>query len=233
MREEDVIKMSCFETLNEVDVSKYLERKGEFDYLPWSKAVELLLSVVPDATWRVVRFPYNDSSVVHVPYLQTDTGYYCEVHVTVGDVTRCSILPVLDFRNNTIYEPNSNDINTTIQRCLVKAIALHGLGLHVYMGESHPSNQLEKMDEERCNLIISIRQAILNDDVSAAVAAWKGISNRDMKISIWNLSEMDGGFSPTEKVFMTSKEFKASNERKAQKEAESKDSIPVALWSVE
>jgi len=32
-------------------------------------------------------------------------------------------------------EPSAFDINTSIQRCLVKAIALHGLGLYIYAGE--------------------------------------------------------------------------------------------------
>ena len=33
------------------------------------------------------------------------------------------------------------DINTSIQRCLVKAIALHGLGLNVYAGEDLPHSE--------------------------------------------------------------------------------------------
>lgn len=32
-------------------------------------------------------------------------------------------------------------VNTSIQRCLVKAIALHGLGLYVYAGEDLPSGE--------------------------------------------------------------------------------------------
>ena len=35
-------------------------------------------------------------------------------------------------------DPNCFDINTSIQRCLVKAIALHGLGLSIYAGEDLP-----------------------------------------------------------------------------------------------
>ena len=57
---------------------------------------------------------------------------------TVDDVTLSQIHPVLDKRNKVIQEPNAFDINTSIQRCLVKAIALHGLGLGVYAGEDLP-----------------------------------------------------------------------------------------------
>jgi hypothetical protein len=34
--------------------------------------------------------------------------------------------------------PTAFDINTSIQRALVKAIALHGLGLYIYAGEDLP-----------------------------------------------------------------------------------------------
>ena len=45
---------------------------------------------------------------------------------------------MLDAKNRPIAEPSSFDINTSIQRCLVKAIALHGLGLYIYAGEDLP-----------------------------------------------------------------------------------------------
>jgi hypothetical protein len=47
----------------------------------------------------------------------------------------------LDSRNQPIVAPTAFDINTSIQRCLVKAIALHGLGLNVYAGEDLPANE--------------------------------------------------------------------------------------------
>jgi len=34
--------------------------------------------------------------------------------------------------------PNAFQINTSIQRCLAKAIALHGLGIHIFAGEDLP-----------------------------------------------------------------------------------------------
>ena len=72
------------------------------------------------------------------PYLATETGYYVEVAVTVQGVTLSQVHPVLDSSNRTMFEPNAFDINTSIQRCLVKAISLHGLGLYVYAGEDLP-----------------------------------------------------------------------------------------------
>ncbi len=58
--------------------------------------------------------------------------------VTVHGVTLSQIHPVLDGRNRPLLAPSAFDINTSLQRCLVKAIALHGLGLYIYAGEDLP-----------------------------------------------------------------------------------------------
>jgi hypothetical protein len=77
-----------------------------------------------------------------LPYLKTETGYFVEV--AVQGVTLAQIHPVLDGKNRPILEPTAFDINTSIQRCLVKAIALHGLGLYVYAGEDLPEGESAK-----------------------------------------------------------------------------------------
>jgi hypothetical protein len=120
-----------FVQLAKIDVSEHVEKKGGFSYLSWAWAVDRLRRIYPDATWEVKRF--NGA-----PYLKTDCGYFVEVAVTVAGVTLSQIHPVLDARNRPIAEPNAFDINTSIQRCLVKAIALHGLGLYIYAGEDLP-----------------------------------------------------------------------------------------------
>ena len=48
-------------------------------------------------------------------------------------------LPVMDNYNKPIIEPNAMQVNTAMQRCLAKAIALHGLGLYIYQGEDLPN----------------------------------------------------------------------------------------------
>jgi hypothetical protein len=120
-----------FTKLASIDVSEHIEKKGEFSYLSWAWAIDRLRKAHPDATWEVKRFD-------GVPYLKTECGYFVEVAVSVAGVTLSQIHPVLDGRNRPIKEPNAFDINTSIQRCLVKAIALHGLGLYVYAGEDLP-----------------------------------------------------------------------------------------------
>jgi len=120
-----------FRRLFQMEVSKYVEKKGQFSYLSWPFAVAQLRLTDPQASWEVRRFD-------GLPYLATDLGYFVEVAVTVQDVTLSQIHPVLDNKNRPILAPSAFDINTSIQRCLVKAIALHGLGLNIYAGEDLP-----------------------------------------------------------------------------------------------
>ena len=129
-------KQNVFETLNKVDVSQYTEKKGKFNYLSWSYAVRELLKVCPTATWEIHTFKNVDGT--DQPYMKNGTGAYVQVSVDVEGVVRTQIHPVLDHRNQTIPEPNAFEVNTSIQRCLAKAIALHGLGLYIFAGEDLP-----------------------------------------------------------------------------------------------
>lgn len=141
-----------FAELAGINVGEHIERKGQFSYLSWAWAVAELRKRHPDAAWEVLRFDC-------VPYMKTELGYFVEVAVTVKGVTLSQIHPVLNARNQPIQKPSPFDINTSIQRCLVKAIALHGLGLYIYAGEDLPDvdapqnpgyvteNQLEEIAE--------------------------------------------------------------------------------------
>ena len=120
-----------FKALADINVSEHIEKKGQFNYLSWPYAVQQLRMFDDTATWVVQRFN-------GLPYLSTECGTFVEVAVTVRNVTLSQIHPVLDSRNKPIPVPSAFDINTSIQRCLVKAIALHGLGLSVYAGEDLP-----------------------------------------------------------------------------------------------
>jgi hypothetical protein len=125
---------NAFARLNQVNVSANIEKKGDFSYLSWPFAVAQLRLADPEASWEVRRFG-------GMPYLRTEVGYFVEGVVTVQGVTLSQIHPVLDSKNRPLAEPTAFDINTSIQRCLVKAIALHGLGLYIYAGEDLPNGE--------------------------------------------------------------------------------------------
>ncbi|MDY7546734.1 DUF1071 domain-containing protein [Glaciimonas sp. CA11.2] len=123
--------INYFSRLNAIDVSDHIEKKGGFSYLSWPYAVAQLRTADPTATWEVRRFD-------GLPFLATESGVFVEVAVTVQGITLSQIHPVLDGRNRPILAPTAFEINSSIQRCLVKAIALHGLGLYIYAGEDLP-----------------------------------------------------------------------------------------------
>ncbi|RDE49549.1 MAG: DUF1071 domain-containing protein [Candidatus Accumulibacter meliphilus] len=103
-----------FRRLIQIDVAKHVEKKGMFSYLSWPFAVAQLRLADPTASWEVRRFD-------GLPYLLSDLGFFVEVAVTVEGVTLSQIHPVLDNKNRPILTPTPFDINTSIQRCLVKA----------------------------------------------------------------------------------------------------------------
>lgn len=116
-----------FEELASIDVSGKIERKNGLAYLSWAWAVDQLLRRDPAATWV-----YGEPARWGETWL-----VYCSV--TAFGVTRTAQLPVMDHRNKAITNPDSFAVNTAMQRCLAKAIALHGIGLYIYAGEDMPT----------------------------------------------------------------------------------------------
>ena len=129
--------MNTFNTLNAISVSDKTEKKGKFTYLSWAWAWGELKKSYPLATSKV----YHDENT-NMPYFASRAGVIVKVGVTVGDLEHISYLPVMDMKNNAILTDKVDmmHINKAIQRCTVKAIALHGLGLYIYAGEDLPDD---------------------------------------------------------------------------------------------
>ena len=145
---------SVFNELNKINVNNFTEKKGTFTYLSWAWAVRELLQVSPDATWEIHEWGLEGN---RQPYMKTEAGCFVKVTVTVNNIERTQVHPVLDHRNKTIEEPDAFQINTSIQRCLAKAIGLHGLGLYLYAGEDLPTppKPITKKEGEELLLIAS------------------------------------------------------------------------------
>jgi hypothetical protein len=62
------------------------------------------------------------------------------VTVTMFDKPMTCQLPVMDYRNKAIPNPDAFAVNTAIMRCMTKALALHGLGMYLYSGEDLPED---------------------------------------------------------------------------------------------
>jgi len=120
---------SIWETLSQIDCSDHIEDKGGFSYLSWAWAIAMVRQHYPDMTHRPLksrRYPDETLEVRH--------------EVTINGHTAMCWLPVTDYRNKAIPNPNAMDINTARMRCLTKCIAVNfGLGFYVYQGESSPA----------------------------------------------------------------------------------------------
>ena len=116
-----------YKELRQIDVSKYTEKKNGLTYLSWAWAVDQLLLADSKAQWFYPEFQRWGNGSVMV---------FCTV--VANDIARTAQLPVMDYRNKPIAEPDSFAVNTAMQRCLAKAIALHGIGLYIYNGEDLP-----------------------------------------------------------------------------------------------
>ena len=172
--------MSAFQTLSKIDVSEHTEKKGKFTYLSWAWAVKVLLEHFPNATWKIHTFIDNG---VETPYMRTNAGCFVQVSVEVDEVIRTQVHPVLDHVNKSVDEPNAFQINNSIQRCLAKAIALHGLGLYIYAGEDLPTEPealSAKQVDELFMLLSKIDNKQLSEQIKKAVDS-KEINDSNFK----------------------------------------------------
>ncbi len=121
-----------FESLAKVNVKDKVEKKGNFDYLSWANAWALIKLRHPHAQRNV----YEDQSS-GLNFFTDGRTAYVKVGVTINDIEHIDYLPIMDFRNNSILidKITSMDVNTAIQRSTAKAIAMHGLGLSLWVGE--------------------------------------------------------------------------------------------------
>lgn len=158
--------------LLKVNVNDHTEKKNGLTYLSWAWAWAKVLEADPTATYEVDQFIDPENPAMQIPF--QNLGNSCMVWVTVtifGKPIKVQ-LPVLDYRNKCIAAPNAFDINTSIMRCLVKGIALHGLGLYIYAGEDLP------MDAEP----VTIKASDSSGGVTASVALDTGDSDANAKL---------------------------------------------------
>ena len=182
-------KHNVFEILNKVDVSEHMEKKGQFNYLSWAHAVRELLKVCPTATWEVHLFDNQDGT--KQPYMKNGTGSYVQVSVDVEGIIRTQLHPVLDNRNQPIDSPNAFQVNTSVQRCLAKAIALHGLGLYLFAGEDLP--EADELTNKQIDTIIKLAEKLESKEQQKGIGDavyGKQINSNNYETSINKINKM-------------------------------------------
>ena len=154
-----------FDALSSLDMNDKVEKRENLSYLSWANAWAEFKRAYPSATYRIVKDP-----ITNLPYFADErTGIMVYTEVTVDDITHEMWLPVMNTSNKamklepytykvydkfkkeyverTVEAASMFDINKTIMRCLVKNLAMFGLGLYIYAGEDIP----EKMVEDNTN----------------------------------------------------------------------------------
>ena len=120
-------------TLSQINVNDKIEKKNGFSYLSWAWAWGTLMEHFPNSRFSFVTFD-NESETFYFP----DGTAEVRCELTVDGISRIMWLPVMDHRNKAILKPDARAINDTKMRCLVKAMALFGLGHYIYAGEDLP-----------------------------------------------------------------------------------------------
>ena len=184
---------SIFETLFSINVNKHAEKKNGLTYLSWSFAWAEVKKAYPLAQF----FVHNTDGK---PYLYDENlGYLITTSVEIEGQELSMFLPVMDgankamkkeaytyktkFGEKTCEAANMFDINKTIMRCLVKNLAMFGLGLYIYAGEDLPESEAEtsqapqkevepigvlkrtnefKKQLEACNTLIELQESFLS-----------------------------------------------------------------------
>ena len=153
-------RAAVFDDLNSLNINGHAETKKvegkELTYLSWPWAWAEIKKRYPDAKYTIWKnangLPYTEDPL---------TGYMVYTSVTIEGVTHEMWLPVMDGANKAMrresYQYTTKysgtktceaatmmDINKTIMRCLVKNLAMFGLGLYIYAGEDLPETEQEE-----------------------------------------------------------------------------------------
>ena len=168
---------SVFERLSAINVNSKVMKKNGLTYLSWAYAWGETKKLCPDATYLVGETDYDEA-----------LGFMCHTAVTIEGETLEMWLPVMDGSNKamkkTAYEIQNKwggkqvaaasmfDINKTIMRCLVKNLAMFGMGIYIYAGEDMPSDTEDEVITEKKPVKSKVTPKEILDVTSKR---WKGL----------------------------------------------------------
>ena len=148
-------KKSVFDRLSAINVNDHVEKKKDLTYLSWAWAWSVTKKECPDASYKILPTEYDEA-----------LGFMCHSEVTIEGQTLEMWLPVMDGANKsmlkkaytykgtawengrkvqvekTVDAATTFDINKTMMRCLVKNLAMFGLGIYIYAGEDLPETEV-------------------------------------------------------------------------------------------
>jgi len=127
--------------LSSIDCGDFIEKKNGLSYLSWAHAYQIFMDRWSDNEIEFREESYEDGTVM----------MFCKITIFGGKnreltAVREMFLPVLDFRNKAIVNPNAFARNTARQRVFTKCLSMHGLGSYIYAGEDMPASEKEAQE---------------------------------------------------------------------------------------
>ena len=223
----------CFDALYDMNLGDKVEKKDGLSYLTWSEAWKAFKEIYPSATFRVL--PNPDTKLPY--FVDPQIGIMVFTEVTADDMTQQCFLPVLNSSmkpmrleayNYTVYDKQNRrqiektceaasmfDINKTIMRCLVKNLALYGVGLKLYQGEDIPCENSDdatdnaadskKTTTRRARTVAAPQPAPVIDRFAGIKNAINGTQNTDALLDLYlqHQNEVEG--NPEIKALFTAR----------------------------
>ena len=155
--------MSIWSTLSTIDCKEHIDKKGQFSYLAWTWAWAMVKENYPQATYELLEDTIYPDGTVEV-----------RCSVTINELSHTMWLPVLNFKNAAIQNPNAFDINSARMRCLVKCLAMFGLGHYIYAGESTPQEAPATYTDDE---FATFNMLIANEDALGYLEFMSGLSS--------------------------------------------------------
>lgn len=171
---------STFDVLSAINVNAYTEKKNNLTYLSWANAWSETKKAFPDAMYEVL----SDPTTMKPYFYDENLGYMVMTEVTINGETLPMWLPVMDGANKSMLaksytyttrygdktvEPASMfDINKTLMRCLVKNLAMFGLGIYIYAGEDLPEGDTTKV-------VAPVKEEPVLEDLKKGTDNWNNV----------------------------------------------------------
>jgi hypothetical protein len=161
---ENMMSNSVWATLSAINCNEHVAKKGQFSYLSWTWAWAMVKEQYPLSRYQLeddIVYPDGTMEVrIEVTVQESDGEEICLRHTMW--------LPVLNHQNKAIANPNAMDINSARMRCLVKCLAMFGLGHYIYPGESVPQEPVITESPEMVRAGAEINACLEADDLPGA-----------------------------------------------------------------
>ena len=197
MKKSEEKVLTTFEKLSAINVNAKAEKKNNLTYLSWAWAWSEVKKVCPNATYQMGETEYDET-----------LGFMCHSSVTIDGETLSMWLPVMDGANKSMMREAYSyttrygekqvagatmfDLNKTMMRCLVKNLAMFGMGIYIYAGEDMPesnnNNVVEAQEKAKATSVQNKKAPKLNlkkgddnwDNVMAYVKENKSLGNEKL-----------------------------------------------------